>query len=307
MMDNKDLNRNTNTPEDLKISVIIPTLNAEAQLPELLEMLAAQSRAADEIIVVDSASDDRTVEICKSNDMVDLIRIERSEFDHGRTRDMALRKSKGDIVVFLTQDALPANAEFLDRLIAPLQEEKVAVSTGRQLPRADASKMEKLIRAFNYPEESHIRSKEDIPRMGIKAFFCSDACAAYDRESYLELGGFIYPGRTNEDMFFAATAIQKGYRVAYAADAVVYHSHDLTPGEQYRRNYIQGYEMEKHKVLLGNVEKEQEGKRLVRAVSGELLRRGYIVAFARFGLDCCARLMGSRAGKRAYRREAGQV
>ena len=307
MMDRKDLNHNTGMPEDPKVSVIIPTLNAEAQLPELLTMLAAQSRAIHEIIVVDSASDDGTAGICKGNDAVDLIRIERGEFDHGRTRDMALRKSAGDIVVFLTQDAVPANAEFLDRLIAPLGEEKVAVSTGRQLPSADAAKMERLVRAFNYPERSHIRSKEDVPRMGIKAFFCSDVCAAYDRESYLKLGGFLYPVRTNEDMFFAATAIREGYRVAYAADALVYHSHDLTPGEQYRRNYIQGYEMEKHRDLLGNVEQEKEGKRLVRAVSGELLRRGHILAFARFELDCCARLMGSRAGKRAYRREAGQV
>ena len=307
MMDRKDLNHNTGMPEDPKVSVIIPTLNAEAQLPGLLEMLAAQTRAIHEIIVVDSASDDGTVGICKGNDAVDLIRIERSEFDHGRTRDMALRKSAGDIVVFLGQDAVPANGELLDRLIAPLGEDKVAVSTGRQLPKADASKMERLVRAFNYPERSHIRSKEDVPRMGIKAFFCSDVCAAYDRESYLKLGGFLYPVRTNEDMFFAATAIREGYRVAYAADALVYHSHDLTPGEQYRRNYNQGYEMEKHKDLLGNVEQEKEGKRLVSAVSGELLRRGNILAFAHFGLDCCARLMGSRAGKRAYRREAGQV
>lgn len=292
--------------QDQKVSVIIPTLNAEKDLPELLRSLAAQKHRIDEIIVVDSASVDKTPEICKANHRIRLIQIDREDFDHGRTRDMALRESIGDIVVFLTQDAVPVNEEFIDRLIAPLTEKNVAVSTGRQLPKTDATRMEQLVRKFNYPDQSHIRMKEDIPRMGIKTFFCSDVCAAYDRKLYLELGGFPYPVKTNEDMFFAARAIQNGYRVAYAADALVYHSHNLTLKEQYRRNYIQGYEMEKHRFLLGNVAQEPEGMRLVRYVSKELLRQGHVGSFMHFGFDCIARFMGNRRGKKAFRKEKGR-
>ena len=216
---------------------------------------------------------------------------------------MALRASGGDIAVFLTQDAIPADEDFLEKLTAPLKDKSVAVATGRQLPKPEASAMEKLVRSFNYPAESHIRSGDDLPRLGIKTFFCSDVCAAYTREIYLALGGFDYPLKTNEDMFFAARAIHAGYRIAYAAEAQVYHSHNLSLREQYQRNYAQGYEIERHRALLGGVRQESEGLKLVKYVSRELLRRGKLLSFVCFGFDCCARLLGSRAGKQAYRRE----
>ena len=301
----------------VSISVIIPTLNAERELPELLEKIKAQrlepmgtdpigtlpncvqTPMVSEIIVVDSESTDRTVAIAEEAG-ARVLSVARKDFDHGRTRDLALRASSGHVVVFLTQDAVPVNEFFLENLIRLLSEEKVAVVTGRQLPKADASPMEKLIREFNYPAESHIRSEEDVDRMGIKAFFCSDVCAAYNRQNYLELGGFDYPLKTNEDMFFAAKAIRNGYRVGYAADALVYHSHNFSLKEQYQRNYIQGYEIEKHRELLGEVSQESEGMRLVKFVSAGLLRKGRIVSFIHFGLDCCARLLGSRAGRKKY-------
>ena len=139
--------------------------------------------------------------------------------------------------------------------------------------------------------------------MGIKAFFCSDVCAAYNREIYLVLGGFDHPLKTNEDMFFAAKALRGGYRVAYSAEAKVYHSHNFTLREQYARNRIQGYEIERHWNLLGDVSKESEGMKLVKTVSGELLKQGRVFSFLHFGLDCGARFLGSRAGKKEFEKE----
>lgn len=283
----------------MSISVIIPTLNAERELPELLRMLRIQTIRPDEVIVVDSESSDGTAAAAKESG-ARVLSVLRKDFDHGKTRDLALRESVGDTVVFLTHDAVPADEHFLDNLIRPLKESRVAVTTGRQLPKMDASPMERLVREFNYPAESHIRSEKDVARMGIKAFFCSDVCAAYNREIYMELGGFDYPLKTNEDMFYAAKAIRNGYRVAYAADALVYHSHNFSLKEQYRRNYIQGYEIERHRPILGEVSQESEGMKMVKYVSGGLLRQGRLFSFARFGLDCCARLVGSRAGKKKY-------
>ncbi len=283
-----------------KVTVIIPTLNAGNELPVLVDALTKQNCFVDEIIVVDSESDDGTIAFCKANKIIRLLQIARKDFDHGRTRDMAFRKSIGDIVVFLTQDVIPANPEFLGNLIAPLQDKTIAVSTGRQIAKNNATKMEQLVRAFNYPADSHIRTKNDIRLLGIKTFFCSDACAAYNREIYLKLGGFAYPLKTNEDMFFAATAIQRGYKIAYVAGAIVYHSHNLTLKEQYLRNYNQGYEIERHKELLNNVNPASEGVKLVKFVSKELLKHGHFLLFIYFGLDCCARLFGNKRGKSAY-------
>ena len=97
------------------VSIIIPTLNAEKELPNLLKALHFQRQTIHEIIIIDSASTDRTVDICKSDPSVTLLQILRTEFDHGKTRDLALRHSSGNIVVFLTQDALPANDVFLSK------------------------------------------------------------------------------------------------------------------------------------------------------------------------------------------------
>ena len=294
----------------MSISVIIPTLNAEKDLPSLLRALQSQTLQPAEILIADSESADGTVRIAEdaAGDLpVRILSVKRAEFDHGKTRDWALRESVGDTVVFLTQDAVPANESFLENLVRPLAEEKVAVVTGRQLPKADATPMEKLIRTFNYPAESHIRSEADVQKMGIKTFFCSDVCAAYNRKIYEELGGFVYPLKTNEDMFFAAQAIRSGYRVAYAAEARVLHSHNFSLKEQSERNRIQGYEIERHRPLLGNVSKVSEGFRLARFVSCGLLKQGRILSFARFGLDCFARLFGSRAGRRQFLKENQQA
>lgn len=280
------------------ISVIIPTLNAEKYIGKLLDSLNSQTLIPDEIIVVDSQSDDNTVSICQKYFNVNVISILRKDFDHGKTRDMALRKSNGDVVIFMTQDALPANKYTIENLLRHLKSQaEIAVVSGRQLPREDSSLTEKLVRKFNYPSISNLRQKADIDTYGIKTFYCSDVCAAYDKEIYLKLGGFEYPLKTNEDMFYAAKAINNGYKVGYAAEAEVIHSHDFTLKEQYKRNYLLGYEMEKHHDLLGNISADQEGFKLVKYVSVGLLKKGKFFSFVRFGFDCCARLIGNKSGK----------
>lgn len=295
---------NTRTKEcSPTVSVIVPTLNAEKEIRQLLSALLGQDFPPEEILVIDSSSEDKTVKICEEFSKVQVIRIPREDFDHGKTRDMAVRRSKGEIIAFLTQDAIPADAGFLGKLISPLKNSEVAVSVGRQLPKQDASKMEALVRRFNYPSESNIRSADDIPRMGIKAFFCSDSCAAYRKDVYLALGGFEYPLKSNEDMFFAAKALQNGYRVVYTADASVYHSHNFSLREQYKRNYLQGYEIERHRVLLNGASLGKEGMQLVKTVSKGLLKDGHVGALFYFGMDCVARWLGNRNGKAAFRRE----
>lgn len=286
------------------VSVIIPTLNAEDRIRSVIESLISQTLKPDEIIVVDSESEDNTLNICMEFQEVQIIKVKRKDFDHGGTRDMALRKSKGDIVIFLTDDAVPANDRFIENLVRHLRsEDNIAVVSGRQTARADATKTERLVREFNYPLVSNIRQKSDIKTYGIKTYFCTDVCAAYDREIYLKLGGFEHPLKTNEDMFFAAAAINHGYKAGYAADAEVVHSHNFTLKQQYRRNYIQGYEMEKHKELLGDVSAVSEGTKMVKEVSIKLLKNGDVFSFIYFGLDCLARLSGNRNGRKAALRK----
>lgn len=285
----------------MKISVIIPTLNAGKYIEELINSLSSQTLKPSEIVIVDSESDDNTVELCKKFNSVRIIPILRKDFDHGGTRDKALRTCDSDYVLFMTQDAFPNNEFYIENLLKPFSDPDVAIASGRQIARDDAVLMEKLVREFNYPPQSHVRSKSDLDKLGIKTYFFSDVCSAYRKDVYEQLGGFEYPLKTNEDMFFAAKVIENGYKVAYAADAEVIHSHNFSLKEQYKRNYIIGMELEKHKELLCGVSLNSEGLKLVKYVSVRLLKKGKIIHFIRFGFDCCARKLGNLKGKRDFR------
>ncbi len=287
----------------MEISVIIPTLNAEHEIDGLLIALEHQSIQPVEILIVDSASEDKTIELVRQHKRVRLLEIDRQAFNHGTTRDMALRKSSGDFVCFLTQDAVPVSGDYLKRLVAPMVEDpSIALVSGRQLPKADARRFEQLVREFNYPDTPSVRSKGDLKKFGIKTFFASDTCSAYRRTAYLECGGFDHVN-TNEDMLMAAKFIASGMKVAYEPRAEVYHSHNLTPSQQFARNRAVGFFLETHADDLMHASEIGEGGRLVKAVSSQLLREGNLVEFIAFGVDCCARLLGNRAGRRAAKKE----
>lgn len=287
----------------MDISVIIPTLNAEHDIEGLLTVLGRQSIQPIEILVVDSASEDRTIELIRKHKGVRLLQIDRQDFNHGGTRDLALRESRGDFVCFLTQDAVPVSDDYLELLVAPMVDDsEIAVVSGRQLPKVDARRFEQLVRGFNYPDSSSVRSKRDLKKYGIKTFFASDTCSAYRRTAYLECGGFEHVN-TNEDMLMAARFIASGMKVAYEPRAEVYHSHNLTPSQQFARNRAVGFFLETHADDLMHASEIGEGGRLVKAVSSQLLREGNLFEFIAFGVDCCARLLGNRVGRRTARKE----
>ena len=282
----------------MSISVIIPARNAGSRFELLLETLKSQSIPPDEIIVVDSHSSDTTCEIARKAN-VRLIEIDDKDFDHGRTRDMALRLAKGDIILFMSQDAQPADAEWIRRLIAPLQHPNVAAVGGRQIAFPDARPFERLIRAHNYPVKSRIWDASAIPQYGIRAFMISDVCAAYRREAYLAVGGFDYPVMTNEDMLIAERFIHSGYQLAYAAEAVVYHSHHFSFRQEFTRNFMIGKVMQHYSARFDHAKEIGAGTALVKSVMLKLLQEKQFTEIFCFALNCAARLLGNRAGRLA--------
>ena len=282
----------------MRIVAVIPTLNAHETLGLLLQKLNSQSIKLDKVIVVDSSSDDDTAAIAAESSS-EVIQINRVDFNHGTTRDIVAKDQDADYVLFMTQDALPADDQLIEKLLAGFRNENVAVSSARQLARSDARITERLIREYNYPDVSGIRNKDDIPKMGIKTFFVSNVCALYDLNVFKRLDGFEHGLKTNEDMLYAAKAVNAGYSIAYCADAVAVHSHNLSFKAQYDRNYIQGYEIARHKELLQNVSLESEGKRLVKYVSKELLKKFKIFSFVQLGIESIYKYLGSKAGRNA--------
>ena len=192
------------------------------------------------------------------------------EFNHGGTRKKGVEKSDTPVFVMMTQDAIPADEQMLERLLELLEEDGVAVSYARQIAAEDCNEIERFTRMFNYTAESRLKAKEDLPELGIKTYFCSNVCAAYNREIYNELGGFIKHTIFNEDMIYAAAAIQSGYKIAYSARARVIHSHNYTFAQQFRRNFDLGVSQAEHPEVFDGLSSEGEGIHLLKATMSHL-------------------------------------
>ena len=282
----------------MQYAVIIPVLNAGEALLSLVDRLLEQTIPPEEIVVVDSASDDGMPERAAEKEKVRRITLRREDFDHGGTRDLALRTCTAPFAVMMTQDATPVNNRCMENLLAPFTDPTVAAVCGRQIAKPEAKPAEKAVRAFRYPMESDVWEKKDIERKGISAYLLSDVCAAYRVSAYEAVGGFKHPIETNEDMLMAADLLDAGYKLAYQGNAAVFHSHDYTLREEYERNRKIGRFMRQYGERFGGGSVNGEGLRLVKTVTGKLLKEGRILSVFSFGLDCGARLLGSRSGRR---------
>jgi len=255
----------------------------------------------DEILVVDSQSQDNTRAVAERAG-ARFLPILRRDFDHGGTRDMALRESVGDIVVFMTQDALPVDEYFIENLIAPFENPEVAAVGGRQVAYPDARPFEKAVRARNYPDIGRVWGAREVGSLGVRAFLISDVCAAYRREAYLAEGGFDHPILTNEDMLMAERLLHAGYKLAYTGRAKVYHSHRFTLRQEYKRNYAIGVTMKRYEARFEHVGEMGTGAKLAADVLLDLVRGRHFIECFCFAANCAARLMGNRMGRFAETR-----
>ena len=198
--------------------------------------------------------------------------VSRESFDHGGTRNLAATHASGDILLFMTQDALPSNEFFIENLIKPLKDEKVAAAYGRQMPIPETQLLERISKEFNYPSVSYHKSKEDLGRYGIKTFFFTNVCSAVKTPVFYKVGRFPEPIIMSEDMILAAKCILADYKVAYAADAQVEHSHNYTLGQTFKRYFDIGGAIGMNRWILDYTSAEGQGGRLLRAQIHQLIR-----------------------------------
>lgn len=202
-----------------EFALIIPTRNGAACLDRLLPALAMQKRQPRELLVVDSSSRDDTAERLRQFG-ADVRVIPVSEFNHGGTRRWASEQVTADILVYLTQDAIPATADTFGNLIKELESEAdIGIAYGRQLPHADAGLLGAHARQFNYPPESQTKRLAQAATLGIKTCFSSDSFCAYKREVLDRCGGFPPRIIGSEDAYMAGKALLAGFAVRYAASA----------------------------------------------------------------------------------------
>ncbi|HPI03865.1 MAG TPA: glycosyltransferase [Candidatus Goldiibacteriota bacterium] len=286
-----------NVKNKVRVSVIIPTYNGGDKLKALLESLAG-NRTVNEIIIVDTRSD-TDMQSMADRYGAKLLQVEKESFDHGLVRNIGGKAASGDILVYMTQDSMPADNLAIDNIIRPLlDDEKVAVSYGRQLPRLDASPFAAHLRAFNYPENGGLKTSADRDLLGIKTAFISNSFSAYRKKVLEEIGWFATGLLLGEDFHAGAVLIDKGYGIFYAADARVRHSHNYTTLQEFRRYFDIGVVHTKESWILKKYGKaEREGCKFVFSEIDYLLKNGkgllipfsLLRAFVKFAGYCLGR------------------
>lgn len=227
----------------MKVSVVIPVLNAERHLPALLPaLLGQQPRPPDEVLLLDSMSTDRTRAIAAGFTGVRVLPVEK--FCHSGTRNLGAREAHGDVVVLMTQDALPRDTHWLAALLAPLADPTVAASYSRQVPYPDANPMEQFFLRTHFPPESVVRRATGggAAALGLRDVFFSNVSGAVRRDLLLR-HPFDERLIMSEDQQLSRDLMAAGHAVAYAADSVVTHSHNYTLSVCFRRYFDSVYSL----------------------------------------------------------------
>jgi rhamnosyltransferase len=248
----------------MNISVIIPTYNAQEYLPELLKRLKNQT-VPFELIIIDSSSSDDTVVIARGY-TDKIIIIPASEFDHGGTRTKAVKIASGEMIIFLTQDALPYDNNTIEKILELFEDLNVGAVYGRQIPYDDASLFGKHLRYFNYPDTSYVRTLQDKDKYGIKTAFLSDSFASYRKSALHKIDYFKDGLIVGEDTYAGAKMLMKGFSLGYCAEAKVYHSHSYTVVEEFKRYFDIGvFHKNEHWILETFGRAEGEGGKYVKS------------------------------------------
>jgi len=264
----------------MTVDIIIPTYQPDKRFLSLIGRLIRQTVKPDRIIIMNtdrdlwdkSHAEDRLIET-GAFDLCEIYHTDKASFDHGGTRNKGVSLSHAPFFICMTQDAVPQNDLLIENLLAPMNG-RIKMTYARQLPDRDAGPVERFSRYYNYPEVSRVKTQEDVKELGIKTYFASNVCAAYERETFDRLGGFINRTIFNEDMIYAGKLLQSGMALKYCAGAAVYHSHNYSAGMQFHRNFDLAVSQADHPEIFAAVKSESEGIRMVEETSEWLKKQG---------------------------------
>ncbi len=230
-------------PSGLRVSLVIPTLNAGPLLEEVLEAVDRQPEADLERVAVDSGSTDDTVARLEAHGFT-VHHIHKRDFNHGATRDFAIGRTEGDIILLLTQDATPLDQDWLPALVESYEDPQVGAAYCRQVPREDcnplirqrilewaAGRTRRVVQRVNNPAK--FENLEPMARLRRCAF---DNVASSVRRIVWEQHKF---GHRNfgEDAAFGKKLILDGQSIVYEPKSAVIHSHNRSPKEEGKRIY----------------------------------------------------------------------
>lgn len=287
----------------MTVDVVIPVYRPDANFIKLLLKLTEQSIVPGKIIVMNTDASLWRADLIdglpeETKQLLEVYHIAKAEFDHGKTRKQGGAYSAADIVIFMTDDAIPCDRELIAQLLKPFSDETVGAVYARQLAGENVSLAEDYARRYNYPSEDRKKTVADLKTLGIKTYFCSDVCAAYRKSLFDALGGFVERTIFNEDMMFAARLIKEGYAVYYAASARVIHSHRYSNRQQMKRNFDNAVSQTMYAEVFRGVKSESEGIRFVLRAFSDFIRQGKGLYVFPFLLTCVYKYYGFKMGRK---------
>lgn len=279
----------------MNVEIICPLYNAEEYIKDLNKSLKKQKNVdIKKISYILTRSNDNTEQILNELEAQYSI-VEPKDFSHSLSREKVAMKSDADILVFVTQDVEIKDEFWLEKLIQPIKNKEVEASFSRQLSKYN--NIEKYTRERNYPPNSYIVSEKDIEKMGLRAFFFSDAASAIKTSCFLELNG--YDGKnlpTNEDMYIAYKLITNGFKIKYCSDSVVYHSHKFNLKQLYKRYFDTG-KFFKSNDYLDKYGTTKTGSGLAVYILKQAIKEKNISVVLEFFPNMIVRFVGMKMGK----------
>lgn len=277
------------------VDIICPLYNAEGYIENLHKSFIMQKKIKlNKIRYVLTESKDDTEKYLKKHN-IEYKKIKKNEFSHSLVREKEAMESDSDIVAFVTQDVVIDDELWLYNLTKDIGKDDIVASYSRQVTKYN--NIEKYTREANYPAISKIVSKNDIPELGLKTFFFSDASSAIDTKTFKKLNG--YDGKNlpiSEDMYIAYKIITNGYKIKYCAESVVHHSHNFTLKEVYDRYKLTG-KFFKENNYLDNYGTNKSGGGLAKYILKRALQDRNFKVLMRFLPDMGARFIGMKVGK----------
>lgn len=213
-----------------EFSIIVPVRNEEVTIGACLAAIFSQeSEKKFEVLLIDSGSTDRTLEIACSFREVRIIKISPEEFGHGRTRNLGARETSGSCLVFLNGDAVPQGTRWLPELLQCLESDPAcAAAYSRHLPRNDCRLYMRRDLEKSMPGRAFVRKSDQ--KMTFTQF--STVSCAIRRETW-ERFPFEEAIDISEDQHWARRALREGLQIAYCPQSAVVHSHNYEPKELY--------------------------------------------------------------------------